>query len=43
MDFDHILAKCGDFNRYQFMILALFGFINIIVSMVRIKIYCLII
>jgi len=34
MDFDQILAKCGDFNRYQFMILALFGFINIIVSMV---------
>ncbi|KAL7728415.1 hypothetical protein ACLKA6_005175 [Drosophila palustris] len=33
MDFDQILAKCGDFNRYQFMILALFGFINIIVSM----------
>lgn len=34
MDFDQILAKCGDFNRYQYMILALFGFINIIVSMV---------
>ncbi|XP_030373515.1 organic cation transporter protein [Scaptodrosophila lebanonensis] len=33
MDFDQILAKCGDFHRYQFMILALFGFINIIVSM----------
>lgn len=36
MDFDQILAKCGDFNRYQFMLLALFGFINIIVSMVSI-------
>ncbi|XP_037944866.1 organic cation transporter protein [Teleopsis dalmanni] len=33
MDFDQILAKCGDWNRYQLMILSLFGLINIIVSM----------
>ncbi|XP_055904118.1 organic cation transporter protein [Eupeodes corollae] len=33
MDFDKILEKCGDFNRYQFMILALFGMINVIISM----------
>ncbi|XP_055849913.1 organic cation transporter protein [Episyrphus balteatus] len=33
MDFDKILEKCGDFNRYQFMILALFGLINVIISM----------
>lgn len=33
MDFDQILAKCGDFGRYQFMILALFGLVNVIVSM----------
>lgn len=33
MDFDKILEKCGDFNRYQFMILVLFGLINVIISM----------
>ncbi|KNC25677.1 Organic cation transporter protein [Lucilia cuprina] len=33
MDFDQILAKCGDFNRYQLLILALFGVVNVIVSM----------
>lgn len=33
MDFDKILEKCGDFNRYQFLLLALFGVINLLVSM----------
>ncbi|XP_061391953.1 organic cation transporter protein-like [Musca vetustissima] len=33
MDFDQILAKCGDFNRYQLLILTLFGVVNVIVSM----------
>uniref|UniRef100_A0A1A9X1M2 Major facilitator superfamily (MFS) profile domain-containing protein n=1 Tax=Glossina brevipalpis TaxID=37001 RepID=A0A1A9X1M2_9MUSC len=33
MDFDKILGKCGDFNRYQLLILALFGLVNVMVSM----------
>lgn len=33
MDFDQILAKCGDFHRYQYLILALFGLINVLASM----------
>ncbi|CAD7092957.1 unnamed protein product [Hermetia illucens] len=33
MDFDRILEKCGDFNRFQFLLLALFGVINLLVSM----------
>lgn len=33
MDFDQILARCGDFSRYQFLLLTLFGVINFIVSL----------
>lgn len=33
MDFDQILAKCGDFHRYQFVLLLLFGIVNVIASM----------
>ncbi|XP_054726747.1 organic cation transporter protein [Anastrepha obliqua] len=33
MDFDQILSKCGDFSRYQLMLLSLFGVINFIVSL----------
>lgn len=33
VDIDQILAKCGDFNRYQFMLLGAFCLINVISSM----------
>ncbi|XP_055379248.1 organic cation transporter protein-like [Condylostylus longicornis] len=33
MDFDRILEKCGDFHRYQFLLLGLYGLINLLVSM----------
>lgn len=33
MDFDQILAKCGDFHRYQLLLLILFGIVNVIASM----------
>uniref|UniRef100_A0A1B0AQV2 Uncharacterized protein n=1 Tax=Glossina palpalis gambiensis TaxID=67801 RepID=A0A1B0AQV2_9MUSC len=33
MDFDKSLGKCGDFDRYQLLLLALFGLISITVSM----------
>lgn len=33
MDFDQILAKCGDFHRYQLVLLLLFGIVNVIASM----------
>lgn len=32
MDADRMLAKCGDFGRYQFVLLSLFGVINILSS-----------
>ncbi|XP_037944869.1 organic cation transporter-like protein [Teleopsis dalmanni] len=33
MDFDQILAKCGDMGRYQILLLGFFGIVNVIVSM----------
>lgn len=32
MDVDKMLEKCGDFGRYQLMMLSLFGVINILSS-----------
>ncbi|XP_037730513.1 organic cation transporter protein [Drosophila subpulchrella] len=33
MDFEEILAKCGHSSRYQFVLLALYGYLMIVVSM----------
>ncbi|XP_017874246.1 PREDICTED: organic cation transporter 1-like [Drosophila arizonae] len=33
MDFDEILAKCGNSHRYQYMLLAFYGFLMLVVSM----------
>ncbi|XP_017487010.1 PREDICTED: organic cation transporter protein-like [Rhagoletis zephyria] len=33
MDFDAVLEKCGNFGRFQFLIMLLFGFTNILSSM----------
>jgi len=33
MDFEEILAKCGNSSRYQFVLLALYGYLMIVVSM----------
>ncbi|BFF90597.1 steroid transmembrane transporter SLC22A24 [Drosophila madeirensis] len=32
MDFEKILGKCGDCHRYQFMLMALYGFLMFVVS-----------
>lgn len=32
MNVDIMLARCGDFGRYQLMLLSLFGVINILSS-----------
>ncbi|XP_020813007.1 organic cation transporter protein [Drosophila serrata] len=33
MDFEEILAKCGHSSRYQFLLLALYGYLMVVVSM----------
>lgn len=33
LDIDKVLEKCGDFNRYQFMLLGCFCLINVLASM----------
>ncbi|KAH8354304.1 hypothetical protein KR084_006672 [Drosophila pseudotakahashii] len=33
MDFEEILAKCGNSGRYQFVLLALYGYLMVVVSM----------
>jgi MFS transporter, OCT family, solute carrier family 22 (organic cation transporter), member 4/5 len=33
LDIDKVLEKCGDFHRYQFMLLGFFCLINILASM----------
>ncbi|XP_067628843.1 organic cation transporter-like protein isoform X2 [Eurosta solidaginis] len=33
MDFDAVLEKCGNFGRYQFVLLMLYGYTNILSSM----------
>lgn len=33
MDFDRVLEKCGNFGRYQWVILLLYGYTNIMSSM----------
>ncbi|XP_034116856.1 organic cation transporter protein [Drosophila albomicans] len=33
MDFDEILAKCGNSHRYQYLLLGLYGFLMVFVSM----------
>ncbi|EDV90610.1 steroid transmembrane transporter SLC22A24 [Drosophila grimshawi] len=33
MDFDEILAKCGNSHRYQYLLLALYGYLMVVVSM----------
>ncbi|XP_064550610.1 organic cation transporter 1-like [Drosophila montana] len=33
MDFDEILAKCGNSHRYQYLLLGLYGFLMVVVSM----------
>ncbi|EDW80741.1 uncharacterized protein Dwil_GK11400 [Drosophila willistoni] len=33
MDFEEILAKCGNSSRYQFLILALYGYLMVVISM----------
>ncbi|XP_033163258.1 organic cation transporter protein [Drosophila mauritiana] len=33
MDFEEILAKCGNSSRYQFVLLALYGYLMVVVSM----------
>ncbi|XP_016977173.1 organic cation transporter protein [Drosophila rhopaloa] len=33
MDFEEILAKCGNSSRYQFLLLALYGYLMFVVSM----------
>lgn len=32
MDVDKLLHKCGDFNRYQFLMLGIFAVINVLSS-----------
>ncbi|EDV98605.1 organic cation transporter-like protein [Drosophila grimshawi] len=33
MDFDRVLEKCGSFNRFQFVLLILYGYTNILSSL----------
>lgn len=33
MDFEQILAKCGNSHRYQYLLLGLYGFLMLVVSM----------
>lgn len=33
MDFEQILARCGNSHRYQYLLLALYGFLMVVVSM----------
>ncbi|EDV42704.1 uncharacterized protein Dana_GF16892 [Drosophila ananassae] len=33
MDFEEILAKCGNSSRYQFLLLALYGYLMVVISM----------
>ncbi|XP_022211590.2 organic cation transporter protein [Drosophila obscura] len=33
MDFEEILAKCGNSSRYQFLLLSLYGFLMVVISM----------
>lgn len=33
MDFEEILAKCGNSCRYQFLLLALYGYLMVVISM----------
>lgn len=33
MDFDEILSKCGNSHRYQYLLLASYGFLMVVVSM----------
>ncbi|KAH8268022.1 hypothetical protein KR018_006532 [Drosophila ironensis] len=33
MDFEEILAKCGHSNRYQFLLLSLYGYLMVVISM----------
>lgn len=33
MDFDRVLEKCGSFGRFQFVILILYGYTNILSSL----------
>lgn len=33
MDFDALLEKCGNYGRYQFVLLLVYGFTNIMSSM----------
>ena len=33
LNIDDILEKCGDFNKYQFILMGLFSYINIITAM----------
>lgn len=33
MDFDRVLEKCGSFGRFQFVILVLYGYTNILSSL----------
>lgn len=33
LDIDGMLAKCGDFNRYQYMLMGIFCIVNILSSM----------
>jgi len=33
MDFDEILVKCGNSHRYQYLLLGLYGFLMVFVSM----------
>lgn len=33
MDFDEILAKCGNSHRYQYLLLGFYGFLMVVVSM----------
>ncbi len=32
MDIDHMLEKCGDFHRYQLILLICYGFVNMMSS-----------
>lgn len=33
LDIDGMLAKCGDFNRYQYMLMGIFCIVNVLSSM----------
>jgi len=33
MDFESVLEKCGSFGRYQFVLLGLYGYTNILSSL----------